>query len=165
MSTIAISVSDIISSFNPRESAKRFARLQVKGLLRHFISKQQLAVMLGCLDGEEWQFFSDKFTEYFNRIETMPASYEQDGKGDEAIAYLHYFKGACDWYILEKDKGCEDDAPEDKGVQFQAFGWANLGDDQNAELGYIPIQELIECNVDFDLHFTPKKLGDIINRR
>lgn len=44
--------------------------------------------------------------------------YEQDGKGEEAIVTLHYFRGGMDWFITEKDM-----EPE----QHQAFGLADLG--------------------------------------
>lgn len=63
----------------------------------------------------------------------MDKTYEQDGKGEESIAYLHYFRGSADWYILEKDS-----EPE----QFQAFGWADLGG--GGELGYISIIDLVQ---------------------
>lgn len=34
---------------------------------------------------------------------TTPDLYEQDGKGDAAIVYAHYFVGGCDWLITEYD--------------------------------------------------------------
>ncbi|MBL0011067.1 MAG: DUF2958 domain-containing protein [Nitrosomonas sp.] len=80
----------------------------------------------------------------------MPKTYGQDGMGDKAIAYLHYFSGGSDWYITEKDM-------EDE--QLQAFGLANLG--QGGELGYISIQELIDAGVEIDLYWTPKTIGQI----
>ena len=43
------------------------------------------------------------------------------------------------------------------------MGFANLGDPQNAELGYISIQELIDCNVELDLYWEPKPLQPIID--
>ena len=75
------------------------------------------------------------------------------GKGDDAIVYLHYFFGGCDWYITEKDV--------DGGVQ-QAFGYAVLfGDKQNAELGYICITEITQFGAELDLYFTPCPLAEI----
>ena len=86
-------------------------------------------------------------------IASAPVTYEQDGKGDDAIVYLHYFFGGCDWYITEKDV--------DGGVQ-QAFGYAVLfGDKENAELGYICITEIIQCGAELDLYFTPCPLAEI----
>lgn len=60
-------------------------------------------------------------------IDSMPRTYEQEGKGDQAMVYLHYFTGGCDWWILEKDAGAPTDDPED--FQAQAFGIANIGYD------------------------------------
>ncbi|WP_281400841.1 DUF2958 domain-containing protein [sulfur-oxidizing endosymbiont of Gigantopelta aegis] len=79
-------------------------------------------------------------------IKTMPKTGEQENKGDEAIAYLHYFVGAFDWYISEKDMLDE---------QIQAFGLGSMG---YPEYGYISIAELIENNVELDLHFKPEPL-------
>lgn len=86
-------------------------------------------------------------------VATMPVTHEQDGKGDEATVFLHYFNAASDWYITEKDV--------DGGVD-QAFGFAILnGDTENAELGYISIRELVANGVELDLHFSPVSLGSI----
>ncbi len=86
-------------------------------------------------------------------IASMPVTYEQDGAGDDAMVYLHYFFGGSDWYITEKDVL--------SGVS-QAFGFTVLnGDMVFAELGYISIAELTDCNVEFDLYFSPEKLGVI----
>ena len=86
-------------------------------------------------------------------IAAMPVSYEQDGKGEEATAFLHYFNAGSDWYISEKDA--------DGGVD-QAFGLAILnGDTDNAELGYISIRELVANGVELDLHFSPATLSEL----
>ena len=92
--------------------------------------------------------------EYGERIKAMPKTYEQDGLGDQAVAYLHYFSPAVDWYITEKDA----ETPEEPG-QHQAFGLADLG--HGAELGYISIVELLENDVELDLYFKPCKLAEI----
>ncbi|CAM3834843.1 hypothetical protein VRRI112168_02265 [Vreelandella rituensis] len=41
--------------------------------------------------------------ELANTVSSMPVTYEQDGLGDQAIAYLHYFMGGADFFITEKD--------------------------------------------------------------
>ncbi len=120
--------------------------------LKGFISAGQLAVMRAYCHGEEGQFFIDKLCDLSSRIDTMPATYETEG-GEDPIAFLHYFKGRADFYITEKD--CD----EDGEGQIQAFGLADIG--YGAELGYISIQELIECGVEIDLHFEPKRLSEI----
>ena len=122
--------------------------------LHPFVSRQQRAAMRDLShSSEEEGFFQEKLLEFGNRVASMPKTYDQDGKGDEAVAYLHYFHGGSDWYITEKDV--------DGGIE-QAFGYTVLnGDTENAELGYISIAELTECGVDLDLHFEPRTLREV----
>ena len=121
--------------------------------IRPFLSHSQFSVMVSACCGEEGDFFRKKFIELEKLIASTPVTYEQDGKGDDAIVYLHYFFGGCDWYITEKDV--------DGGVQ-QAFGYAVLfGDTQNAELGYICITEITRFGAELDLYFTPYPLAEI----
>ena len=124
-------------------------------ILDGFICKQELAAIASGCRSEEKQFFFDKLVEMAGIVSTMPKTYEQDGKGDQAIAYLHYFNaGNQDWYITEKDA----ETPEEPG-QHQAFGLADLG--YGGELGYISIVELIAHGVELDLYFKPQTLGEI----
>lgn len=118
-----------------------------------FIGSAQRLVMLRAMGGEERQHFFDLAVDYAERIKAMPSTYETDGQGDAAIVHLHYFKGACDWWITEKDSD-----PDGEG-QIQAFGLASLG--YGAELGYISIKELIEAGVELDLYWTPTPLAEI----
>ena len=133
--------------------------------LREFIGKNQLTCVASAMRGEERQYFYDKMVELADLIKAMPHTYQQEGKGEEAIVSLHYFIGGCDWFITEKDKGCADDLPGQshaagcRSAQHQAFGWADLGDRQCAELGYISIVELLACGAELDFHFTPKTLA------
>ena len=118
-------------------------------ILQHFINKAQLKVIADACGGEEKEFFFGKLLELANTAHTMPQVYAQDGLGDSALAYLHYFTGSCDWYITERDTTDE---------QLQAFGLADLG--YGGELGYISIAELIEAGAEIDLHWTPKPLRE-----
>ena len=128
--------------------------------MNQFIGKSQLAAIGSACRGEEGKHFLDMMAKLQINIATMPKSYETDGQGDEAIAKLHYFNSGSDWYITEKDAGSPDD--EDQGAQEQAFGFACLnGDTENAELGYISIEELIKHGVELDLYYTPKIIRDI----
>lgn len=117
--------------------------------VRQFLSRGQFKTIADAMKGEEGRFFIDKAKVLAQLIEGMAKTYEQDGKGDDATAYLHYFKGSGDWYITEKDAS-------GKGTE-QAFGLAELG--QGGELGYISIDELVRNNVELDLHFDPKSLA------
>lgn len=50
----------------------------------------------------------------------------------EKTVWLRYFAGAaCEWLVMEYDP-----------AEAVAFGWADLGDPQNAELGYFSLVEL-----------------------
>ena len=117
-------------------------------VLRHFIGRRQLRVMLDGCRGEEGAFFLSKLDALAALVESMPRVYAQDGKGDQAIAHLHYFTGSSDWYITERDTTDE---------QLQAFGLADLFGD-GGELGYIWVAELIAAGAELDLHWTPKTL-------
>ena len=123
-------------------------------VLRPFLPKEEFSVMtLYANRGSDKLAYQEKLLELANRIETMPITYQQDGKGDDAIVYLHYFRRGSDWYITEKDM--------EGGVE-QAFGWACLnGDVENAGIGYISIAELTELGVELDLFFTPCPLREV----
>lgn len=123
----------------------------VMPLLKKFIGAAQLSAVGSLSRGEECQFFKDKLIEISKVIQTIPKTYGQDGMGDKAIAFLHYFKGSGDWYITEKDM--EED-------QIQAFGLADIFGD-GGELGYINIEEIIRHGVELDFHWIPKTLEQI----
>ena len=124
--------------------------------LRGFIPSAQLELLGDLCRGEEGQFFRAKLVEYAERVAAMPKTYEQDGMGDRAIAYLHYFTGQADWYITEKDMEAE---------QVQAFGHADLGFGCG-EYGYISLIELCGCaSVEIDLYFTPAPIDEILRSK
>ncbi len=126
-------------------------------IVRPFLSHGQMSVMIDACRGEEREFFMRKFIDLAQQIEVMPKTYEQDGKGDQATAHLHYFLNDSDWYITEKDM--------DGGIE-QAYGYAVLnGDDECAECGYISIAELTHYGAELDLHFAPCSLAKIKAKR
>ena len=122
--------------------------------LRRFVSPIQINALIQGAVGEEAQYFRAKVAELANTLRTMPATYEQSEKGDDAIAYLHYFIAGADWHITERD--CDDD----NTGQHQAFGLADLG--YGPELGYISIVELIRSRAEIDLHWTPRTVRELI---
>ena len=117
--------------------------------LRSFMHQGQLAALADMVCGEEGQHFCNKLVEMERLICTMPITYEQDGAGEEAIAYLHYFLNGFDWYITERDMERE---------QLQAFGLACMGE---VEIGYINIVELIRNGAELDFYFGPCTLSKI----
>ena len=79
------------------------------------------------LDKEGNEEYIDVFDRINKIVAEMPQTYKTKNiPFEEKTIYLHYFYPNGDWYILEKDKGSSDDAKEDRGKQFQAFGIANL---------------------------------------
>lgn len=118
-------------------------------LVARFVSTSQLDAITEVLAGEEQDYFNQKILAIADLITHMPTTYQTDGAGDEAIAYLHYFIGGFDWFITEKDM-----LPE----QLQAFGLAKIWEE---ELGYINLNELRENQVELDLYWVPKALKDI----
>ena len=117
--------------------------------LQRFITPAELETIGSACRGEEREFFKAKLVELADLVGSMPVTYETDGQGDQATAFLHYFTSDCDWYIVERDSEEE---------QHQAFGLACIWEQ---ELGYISIQELIEAGAELDLYWTPKTLGQV----
>ena len=116
------------------------------------ISIPQYEVIKSLLrSSEEKAFFIEAVDFIYSVCNVMPKMLEQDGKGDNAIAYLHYFTANSDFYITEK---------EVYAGATQAFGLVSLFS-SDFELGYISIAELVQAGAEIDLHFTPKKLGEI----
>lgn len=118
---------------------------------KKFIPAQQLKAIKSLIMGEEGAFFREAVGNLTRTVNSMPVTYEQDGKGDDAVAYLHYFSNGWDYYITEADM--------DGGID-QAFGWVDSG--ANPEYGYISIRELCSCSgIEVDLHWTPTTIADI----
>lgn len=71
------------------------------------------------------------------RLNRIPRLYETEKiPVEEKMIYLHFFIGACDWYVAEFDG-------EDT-----FFGYVVLnGDMQNAEWGYFSFSELRDISV------------------
>jgi hypothetical protein len=120
-------------------------------VLKQFIAPHQLNIIASGCRTEEKEFFFEKIKELSNTFNTMPVTYEQDGKGEKAIVYFHYFCGNMDWYIIEKDTG---------NSQTQAYGYCDLGTGL-PELGYISLIELAHNSIEIDLHWTPTTLGEV----
>ncbi len=119
--------------------------------LHGFIGTAQLSVIGELGYSEERRYIFSKLVVLAKIVENMPTTYQTEGQGEQAVAYLHYFTQGCDWYISERD--CEIE-------QLQAFGKADLGMGY-PELGYISIVELLECGAELDLHWQPRMLSEI----
>ncbi len=158
------SVSELVEAVKPF-----FPELQLKVVIDHIFDSEHpdwmstRAHYIGVL-----QSFKEIFEKMPKTYDTEPEESEDDDELDnptsnagDAIAYLHYFIGGCDWWITERDK-----EPE----QLQFFGVADLGFG-SPELGYISTVELLEtrvqtpfgfmAGVELDFHWEPKALKDI----
>ena len=123
-------------------------------IARPFLSFSQFRIMANLVKGEEGEFFARKFVEFADTVTAMPKSYDTDGQGDDAVVHLHYFFRGSDWYITERDR-------EGKGTE-QAYGHTILnGDIEMAETGYVCLDEILQHNVELDLHWKPRTLGEI----
>lgn len=114
------------------------------------VPKIQQKTIRSCFKGEEGRWFRERMEQLNEILSDVPNLMEQDGKGDEAIVYLHYFNamGSGDWWITELN-------PQTR----EAFGYADLG---YPELGYISIEELVQLpTIELDLHWKSKTLGEV----
>lgn len=125
-----------------------------------FIPKQQARYLVECFRSRDYENeHAPELRQLAEAIKALPVSYEQEGKGNEAIVFLHYFTSSADWWITEKDTGSIDDGPEDS--QTQAFGLASMNG-CDPEWGYISIRELCSTgSVELDFHFKPRTVREI----
>ena len=142
---------------NPQEG-KEISLVQATaglGVLNPFVNRSQMqAIWDFCRSGEEKAYFKAKVMDMARLIKTMPKTYDQDGSGMEAVAYLHYFTAGFDWYITEKDMTGDGTA--------QAFGLAVVFE---RELGYISIREIVANGAELDLYFSPATLSALVDGR
>jgi len=121
-------------------------------MLDKFINKNQLEILNSGLDGEEGEYFKQQLADTLKTIQNMPQTYEtENSKAEDIIIHLHYFSPSFDWYVTEKDIN---------DGQHQAFGYVKM---QFSELGYISIPELLQNNVELDMHWTPITLKEVMN--
>lgn len=132
---------------------KMQARTKALGSVAGFIGRDKFRCLSDLVRGEEGSFYIEKLADLGRLIANMPKTYEQDGRGDQALISLHYFQGNMDWFITEKDIETADEPG-----QHQAFGMVDLGHGDR-ELGYISIVELTRHNIELDLYYTPKTLA------
>lgn len=113
-----------------------------------FLGKLQAASLPDLVRQEK-----DLMEEVMKRIENTPeAGTTRDVPMKDAVCHLHYFHGSCDWWVMEMDR--------EKGL---AFGFVNLGDPANAELGYFLLEELKRIPfVELDFHFETTPLKEIL---
>lgn len=95
---------------------------------------------------------------YGEELKTIPPLYAtEEIEAENKMIWAKFFGGPMTWYIAELD-------PE-TGV---AFGFCNLGNDEDAEWGYVSLLELESLSahgglliIERDLHFEPTRFADI----
>jgi hypothetical protein len=131
---------------NPEE-AKIIEKNLVNLVVSNFVSKSQFAAM------QSKELDSVKRDMYIRLMEMPVIGFE----GDTSKFQLHYFNSGSDFYISEIDYGSN----------MQDYGYAILnGDLQNAEYGYISIEEMITSKnpVELDLYFEPINKKELIEK-
>ncbi len=114
-----------------------------------FMPKNQAYCFIQGVKGSEHDYFLQIARKINQAIESAPAIYETDSKGDEVKPILHYFYGSVDIYVTEIDKS----------EYNQHFGYIRIGTG-NFEAGYIKLdcifKEIPLINLDF--HFVAKAI-------
>jgi hypothetical protein len=90
------------------------------------------------------------------QLAKLPDLYATEGinLADKKV-FMHFFIASADWYMVEYDSKTE-----------TFFGYANLGNDELSEWGYISFKELKSINlkglhVERDMHWKVRKAGEI----
>ena len=138
--------------------------------IARFMGWPQWASLQSLMSGsEESEFFQGVAADLAQRIEAMPVIGGQEDSDAAQTVYLHYFLGASDVWVLEKDVGGQIDIAQfghlekdvGGGVE-QVFAFALLNADyQMAELGYVDLSELLLLGFELDFHFSPKPLAEV----
>lgn len=129
----------------------------VADFMTEYLPRQQRAAVEALLLGEEGDYFKSLMAKLAATVKSMPDRLPSSLKSmDDAVAHLHYFYGACDWYILEPSSH-----PSDRVV----YCYANLGDDMCAEYGSLCLSEFDDLNVELDFHWEPMTMREVLAQR
>lgn len=125
-------------------------------LVKPFLSTKQNSFLMAQCNGEAQKLAINKLNAIAQIIDDMPKSFEQVGKGDQAIAYLHYSTDDSDWFITEKNAD---------GYIGEAFGYTILNgrqhfSDPNGK-GLVSIFEITRHGAELDLEFTPCTIAEV----
>ena len=91
------------SGLNNPQGVDIMTALKALQKLAPFITRGQWHTLWKlCQQGEEHAYFRQMVQDLTTRIEAMPQTYEQDGLGLRAVAHLHYFTPAFDFYITPR---------------------------------------------------------------
>lgn len=86
----------------------------------------------------------------YDTLDQMPKTYETEDMKIKPVG-LKLFTSGFTWYVIESDKGSEDD--EFAGLHPQAFGYVVNEQYEEGEWGYINIEEIVSVGAEMDLYF------------
>lgn len=92
----------------------------------------------------------------YDTLEQMPKTYELEDMKIKPVG-LKLFTSGFTWYVVEADKGSEND--ELAGLHPQAFGYVVNEQYEEGEWGYINIEEVVLAGAEMDLYFEDMLIG------
>lgn len=116
---------------------------------RHLMPKGEILTLAENLKGEEGIAIAETITKAWQAFEATPYTYATESTPDPLVR-LHYFLGAWDWWITERDGDTE---------EAQFFGFVKSDLCPQGELGYISPEEITQAGAELDLYFTPAPLS------
>ena len=99
----------------------------------------------------------DMLSNVVKAYQHIPSLYKQDGKGNNAVAYLHYFVGGIDWWVTEYDRSTG-----------KMFGLSNLNNDWT--LGYFDVSFFKDNELspfqkpELDFYFKYQTINEILEK-
>lgn len=119
--------------------------------LQPFIGNRQLQALKMLCKSPDGEWYRNRLNELLQTFNNLPELYSNEELGEQAIIKLHYFTPSSDFYITEIDNEHQ-----------IAFGLMHIFE---AELGYINVPELVDCNAEIDLHWSEKTITDVKGER
>lgn len=127
---------------------------QASEILKQFISREQIFVLMSGLSPLERMAYSDRLINLATIInEDMPINDNTMPTSNDNTIYLHYFINGADWYVIEKD------ANVDGKGQIQAYGLVDFG--EGLQETFISIKQMFEFHVQLDLAFQPRSVSEL----
>lgn len=124
--------------------------------IKDYVPVQQYSVLQGLIKrSSEWAFYAERVQAIQQIIDQLPPVYATQNNSDaEKIVGLHYFGGAVDSYLIEKDIEWEE------GDYDRSYGYQDVG--YGGEQGYISVKEICKSSLmQLDLHFEPMSLESL----
>lgn len=125
-----------------------------KEVREKLVPRQQVGFLMEMDDPMESR---DMLLNVVKAYQHIPSLYKQDGKGNNAVAYLHYFVGGIDWWVTEYDRSTG-----------KMFGLSNLNNDWT--LGYFDVSFFKDNELspfqkpELDFYFKYQTINEILEK-